>query len=517
MSNTSMSKMKWVAVSCIWLMICGVCVMGYRWVFVPRMEEEAKAEESAYKKSLLKRTSSKARYENQVTINLDSFSGYSVIRSPEFMDELGSRGIGLNLIDDNANYTQRLIDIRDGNAQFAAFTIDALIKASKELNEFPGVIIFVIDESVGADAAIGVERTLANIDALNSPETKFVLVPDSPSETLARVIIANFGLDKLSEDPFIPVNSAQELYDNYRNHKPTDKNIFVTWEPNVTKMATNPDYKVFVDSSKFRGYILDVMVVSRDFLVKNPKIVYSVTTSYFRSLYKLRNNMDKLLVDDALSMGDPIKPELAEVLNKKIRWKNTRENYGHFGVVKGTGLRHMDDMIRNIVDVLVQTKDIDSDPLRGRYNQLYYSEVLQAMLDANFHPGNLGSEEDVRGEKELEALSDADWNKLDVVGTLKVDHLVFPRGTAILTPTSKNVLDKLVKKLQDAPQFYLLVTGNASTKGDLEANTKLAMSRANAAKDYLIEKGIASQRIKAVGGEPSGETVVNFVVGQMPY
>lgn len=506
-----------LVVSFVWLCILGVGVLGYRWLFVPQLEKIAEQEVIKKKEELVNHTSADARYKETITINIDSFSGYLIARSEEFRNELGSYGYGLNLKDDKADYLQRLKDIQSGESQFAFFTIDALVKASNQLGELPGTIIFVVDESFGADAAIGVERMIANVDTLNDPETKFVIVPDSPNETLARVIMSYFDLNKLGTDPFVRVDSAKEMYEMYRRHKPTDKRIFVTWEPYVSKMAENPDYKVLVDSSKFRGFIVDVMVVSRDFLAKNPGHVRNVTESYFRSLFKHQNKMVDTLMEDSIMVGEPLKVDLATSLADKIRWKNTRENYAKFGITKGTGLQHIEDSIINIIRVLKETGGIDKDPTNGRPNQLYYDQILVEMAQNNFHPGTVGDSESIRDDSELMALSDEDWKKLEPVGTLQVPSLVFARSASRLNPSSQYTLDELAKKLKDAPQFYLLVTGNAGTVGDLDANTALAMSRAEVAKEYLISQGISSQRIRAVGGKPSGQTTVTFVVGQLPY
>jgi peptidoglycan-associated lipoprotein len=79
------------------------------------------------------------------------------------------------------------------------------------------------------------------------------------------------------------------------------------------------------------------------------------------------------------------------------------------------------------------------------------------------------------------------------------------------------VLDDLVGSLQSFPQAYVFVEGNAGRRGNIEANKKLAARRAEAAKSYLIDAGIDPNRIRAVGGEPSGKTSVSFVLGQPPY
>ena len=53
--------------------------------------------------------------------------------------------------------------------------------------------------------------------------------------------------------------------------------------------------------------------------------------------------------------------------------------------------------------------------------------------------------------------------------------------------------------------------------GDVTANKKLAQQRAQAAKDYLVGKGISDHRVRSTSGEPSGKPSVRFVLGEIPY
>ena len=103
------------------------------------------------------------------------------------------------------------------------------------------------------------------------------------------------------------------------------------------------------------------------------------------------------------------------------------------------------------------------------------------------------------------------------MGELNVGKLIFPRGSSRLTDTSGTVLDDLVNTLNSWPQYYLLVRGNASMRGDFDANKRLATNRAEAAADYLVQQGIDKNRIKAAGGDPTGSTSVSFVLGEAPY
>ena len=87
-------------------------------------------------------------------------------------------------VDDDADYAKRMESIKKGETPFAAFTIDALVNQTPRVGEPPATIVMMIDESRGADAMVAYKNGVPNLDALNSPRARVVLVPDSPSETL---------------------------------------------------------------------------------------------------------------------------------------------------------------------------------------------------------------------------------------------------------------------------------------------------------------------------------------------
>lgn len=465
--------------------------------------------------SVVSRSGSDSHYKYDVDLALDSFSGYAVLRSEEFQRQLTSKKIRVNLIDDGADYAGRIDGLASGKIDMAVFTVDALLKVCDKLGQLPATIVAIIDETRGADAIVAYKKAVPNIDALNRQDMKFVLTTDSPSETLARVVMSHFNLDNLEREPFVGQSDAEQVYRAYRKADPTTPQVFVVWEPFVSKILQNPNTHIVADSSSFRGYIVDVIVVNRDFLIKNKEIVHEVVGAYFRAAYHYRNEMVQLVMDDAKLTGQSLSTAQAESLVDGIWWKNTQENFAHFGVAPGN-LQLLEDIIGNITRVLKTTGGISRDPTSGRSNDLYFDSVLRDLQTSNFHPGL--ADESIRDDSiALRALTDSEWSRLTPVGTLDVPELIFARGTDRLTSTSQVVLDDLVGSLQSFPQAYVFVEGNAGRRGNLEANKQLAARRAEAAKSYLIDAGIDPNRIRAVGGEPSGKTSVSFVLGQPPY
>ena len=511
-----MSKGKILAVCVVWLILFGIGAVAWKWLVMPAWQTADRKRREAEQADQMERTSSDSHYEHQLTLALDSFSGYAVLRSPEFRDYLAKQRIQIDLEDDGANYRQRLERLRAGDVQMAAFTIGALVKVSAELNELPATIVAIIDETRGADAMVADKSVATNVDALNRTDMRFVLTPDSPSETLVRVVMANFHLDRLSADPFVRVQDAAEVVKRYRNSKRDAPQVYVLWEPYVSQILENSNMATLVDSSRFRGYIVDVLVASRDFLVKNEAVVRDVVGCYFRAAYTHRQQMEQLILSDARQLNAPLNDSAGTALVNGIWWKNTQENFAHMGLTDGQPLQHIEDVIVNITEVLIHTRAIDHDPTNGQPNLLFYNAILQQLQSSNFHPGL--SDELVRNdEMELPAISAEDWEQLVEVGTLEVPRLVFARGSARLTARSRIVLDDLAEKLKSWPQYYVLIRGNASTRGNLESNSEIATKRAKQAEQQLIGQGIHPNRIRAIGVKPSGSTSVSFLLGQPPY
>jgi ABC-type nitrate/sulfonate/bicarbonate transport system substrate-binding protein len=502
----------------LWLVLLGIGVAVYKFVFAPRKQAV-----------VVEQSGSQQNYETEITVALDSFSGYCVFRSDAFRRELNAQGIGLNIVDDQANYGERIKTLRDGDTPFAVFTIDALLTASARMGETPGTIVMIVDESNGADAMVAYKQGVPNLNALDKPDARFVVTRDSPSETLARVVMASFRLPQMPESPWIDAQGGEDALAKLQAGSPNEPRAYVMWEPHVSRALETPGTHVLIDSSKFKSKIVDVLVVQRAFLLANEPLVRKVLEAYRRAAYELERQpggMAKAVRDDAQLQGAPLSETQAKQLAAKILWKNTQENYAHFGVIDGNstyGLQPLDEIIRGIVAVLEKTGAVESDPTSGQPHQWYYDKLLRAMHDEHFHPGLIagGDEEQIRGHRTAEELSEAQWNGLTEIGTLEVEPLVFARGTSQLTPQSKLILDRLAETLKSFPSYYVIVRGNARREGDPAANKQLAEARAKEAASHLLNTGVEPTRIRALGSEPTptgGEAqTVRFVLGQRPF
>jgi OOP family OmpA-OmpF porin len=75
----------------------------------------------------------------------------------------------------------------------------------------------------------------------------------------------------------------------------------------------------------------------------------------------------------------------------------------------------------------------------------------------------------------------------------------FKTNSAKVTRGSHKVLDKAVKVLTDYPDVKLEIGGHTDNVGKAEYNLELSQKRADSVMEYLVNKGIAADRLTAVG------------------
>lgn len=83
---------------------------------------------------------------------------------------------------------------------------------------------------------------------------------------------------------------------------------------------------------------------------------------------------------------------------------------------------------------------------------------------------------------------------------------------------STAALDMLIETLNDNPSIIIEMGSHTDSRGTAEYNYKLSQNRAQAAVDYLIEKGIPTERLRAKGYASSGPKVVDEQIAkQYPF
>ncbi|MFS4469293.1 OmpA family protein [Maribacter sp. 2210JD10-5] len=112
--------------------------------------------------------------------------------------------------------------------------------------------------------------------------------------------------------------------------------------------------------------------------------------------------------------------------------------------------------------------------------------------------------ERMKKEKEAAQLAAAEQAKLDAENKRKQDitnrinslgHVYFGLNSSVLRKESEILLDSLTLILNETPALKLLITSHTDSRGSSKYNDWLSQRRVEKTKDYLISKGIMSDRL----------------------
>ncbi len=87
----------------------------------------------------------------------------------------------------------------------------------------------------------------------------------------------------------------------------------------------------------------------------------------------------------------------------------------------------------------------------------------------------------------------------DVPRTFVFDHLNFQTASTELTPDSVQSVSDLTAILKAYPNAHVTLTGHTDNTGDVDANQRLSIDRANGVKAMLVSGGVPSDRISTAG------------------
>jgi outer membrane protein OmpA-like peptidoglycan-associated protein len=87
----------------------------------------------------------------------------------------------------------------------------------------------------------------------------------------------------------------------------------------------------------------------------------------------------------------------------------------------------------------------------------------------------------------------------------------FGSRNARLRPDSGQLLDEIADLLLSRPEIKRVrIEGHTDSRGSSSANKRLSQQRAEAVRTYLIERGVSSDRLEAVGYGASRPLVPNL-------
>jgi outer membrane protein OmpA-like peptidoglycan-associated protein len=90
-----------------------------------------------------------------------------------------------------------------------------------------------------------------------------------------------------------------------------------------------------------------------------------------------------------------------------------------------------------------------------------------------------------------------------------IKGIEFDFGKATIRKSSSALLDEAVKVLAEYKDLHVLITGFTDDVGDRDQNLELSAARANSVKEYMVAKGIDTNRVETKGAGPDNPIADN--------
>jgi len=164
--------------------------------------------------------------------------------------------------------------------------------------------------------------------------------------------------------------------------------------------------------------------------------------------------------------------------------------------------RNYENALKKIGGKILLSSDVDGNIMEGKLekNGIVTYVHVESFLDGRDYTLVILEKQAMRQDVVADAASLG--ASLASTGKATVQGLYFEGDQAVLKPESAPVLDQIVILLKKNPNLKVFVVGHTANVGNLESSLKLSQDRAEAIVKALVAKGIAANRLKAVGVGP---------------
>lgn len=118
--------------------------------------------------------------------------------------------------------------------------------------------------------------------------------------------------------------------------------------------------------------------------------------------------------------------------------------------------------------------------------------LAAACACAGHRPDTVELEEARRASLEMQSI-------MDMVASRSIPPVDFELGSAVLNPSSYELLGRVAQLLLDHPKLKLIVEGHTDDTGSDGFNDTLSLKRAGAVKYYMAAKGVYPESIRVYG------------------
>jgi ABC-type nitrate/sulfonate/bicarbonate transport system substrate-binding protein len=391
----------------------------------------------------------------------DPWSGYSTFRKGSLLHaQLAKEQITVEYIDDEKYYDQneRMAALARGDLDIAVTTLDAFLqhgaKHKDSVGQYPGAIVFGIDESAGGDA-IFLAKGRTNFDDVK-PDDQVCFAAGTPSEHLWDFASLSFATlsDELKQKPGVV---AKDCWDKLNAG---EVQIAVLWQP-YTALAVAAGYpKVFATGGQADDVILDVAVANRKVLAEHKPELVRLASAYFKTIDTYTKDTAQhaafVTADCGADCGNDAK--LGAAVLEGIDFLSLDENSClWFGLcdrpskllarVGKTG-KLLSAKGKLAAAAVPEPRTIVDESIIGRLKQerLERAELARAVSG----PDTIQNTATVDAKEPVYAYT-VPGAEGTSIGTLQLPNVVFPEGSYAITPEAVNTIELIAETLRSFP------------------------------------------------------------------
>jgi NitT/TauT family transport system substrate-binding protein len=398
----------------------------------------------------------------------------------------GKKGlkVSFKIIDD---WTEGAAALATNNVDVMLTTADVYAKDYAQFKEkgFGSHAFLMVDWSRGADGVIG-KQGINSIEDLAGKTVAFA--PYTPSHFLLWNGLQASGLSTQQRNEIF--NKAVHTKDGIEPATlfAQDKvDAAVAWDPDMSEaVAKRPGSKKIYDTRIANRLIADILVVSDSFSSQHPQTVLQFAQGWLEGVEFIKTQPDRAYNLIGAVKDFNIPSDLAKTMLGGVKLADYADNRSFMGTAGSNSdyaniFRMAQDMYHESL-IIKQTNDPE-DSLDRRYIEKLQDNFSMASTETPIE-----YKDPAKGATPL---------------ATQHRSIFFDPNSARMSLDSRAVVDELASTMRAYENTVVDIEGNTDSTGSRAYNIQLSHQRADAVKDYLVQKyGFPEARLQTAGNGP---------------
>jgi NitT/TauT family transport system substrate-binding protein len=403
--------------------------------------------------------------------------------SDSIYDKKGLK-VSFKIIDD---WTEGASALATNNVDVMLTTADVYAKDYAQFKEkgFGSHAFLMVDWSRGADGVIG-KQGINSIEDLAGKKVAFA--PFTPSHFLLWNGLKASGLNTEQRNEIF--NQAVHTKDGIEPatlFAQEKVDAAVAWDPDMSDaVAKRPGAKKIYDTKIANRLIADILVVSDSFSSKHPQTLLKFAQGWLEGVGFIKTQPDRAYNLIGTIKDFNIPSDLAKTMLGGVKLADYADNRSFMGTTGSNSdyaniFQMAQDMYREL-RVIKHTNNAE-DSLDRRYIEKLADSFSMASSEAPIE-----YKEPARGATPI---------------ATQHRSIYFDPSSARMSLDSRAVVDELANTMRAYENTVVDIEGNTDSTGARGYNVQLSHQRADAVKNYLVEKyGFPAARLRTVGNGP---------------